>query len=301
MSFVCLRGKPVRFAWPPHLPQVKKDPLVTKLTGDALVPEDAEDINEWAIVKESRVAGSSNVHALIYSSSLASGRRPEQVAIRIQGYIAEKKLGEYGDWNGTEAHAPKARQYIVLHGGEEKELFDAQCRAITNIREAVLRSLYSSKHNTDQNGRIYLHNQVFTKVRHGSTLRKKSTSRTMSDPLKLAKKIDHLWVAENNLTLAFQDAKGRILTADPSKFKCGDFVDVKVVVNVITYPMGDAREVRVLFNMTRIIQLCPASIVNQQSKKASEQLEDGEDYPIHDNFVLDDEDDKGEGSSMTVE
>ncbi|KAJ3551305.1 hypothetical protein NM688_g4782 [Phlebia brevispora] len=88
---------------------LKKDPSAMKLIGDALVPEDTKDISEWAVVKESHVVSSPNVHALLYSSSLAPGHQPEQVALRIQGYIAEKKLEEYSDWNDTEAYAPKAR------------------------------------------------------------------------------------------------------------------------------------------------------------------------------------------------
>lgn len=63
------------------------------------------------------------------------------------------------------AHAPKAVQSLTLTGSTAKDAFDAQTRALANIRELVYKQLaLPSPSLHDTHGNIVLKRRVFTKV-----------------------------------------------------------------------------------------------------------------------------------------
>lgn len=57
---------------------------------------------------------------------------------------------------------------------------------------------------------------------------------------------------------AVQDAQGRVVPASHLAIKIGDFVDVKVVASIRTYPTRGRRETSLQFAMKRVIQVCSA-------------------------------------------
>ncbi|KAF7796808.1 hypothetical protein EIP86_007992 [Pleurotus ostreatoroseus] len=247
-------GLLVRDMWPQFLPRIAQDKSLEKLQAHEKLPDNLHDLGAWAYVR--RFAGkTSTPYTLLHASEdLNTNDQVREVFIRVQGYVLEANLEPLGDWDGTLAGAPKARQFLTLHGNVDTEPFNAQCDALSRIRDFILRRTHSAKSNQEQNGRIYLHNKVFTKVRPGTN--QKSALHPMDDPFDRAKHVDRKWLVTKTIKFGFRDQAGKLKKLSHYAIKPGDFVDVKVYADISTYPHGETTETRVYFSVDRVVRLC---------------------------------------------
>ncbi|KAF7797227.1 hypothetical protein EIP86_008419 [Pleurotus ostreatoroseus] len=257
MSFITKNGRLVRDMWPAFIPRIAQDKASDKLKAHEKVPDNMEDLLAWAHVRH--FTGKPHAHySLLHSDeTVNTDRQVREVFLRLQGYVLEKNLEPLGDWDGKTSGAPKARQFLTLHGSVDHEAFDAECQTLGFIRDIILRKTRSAKTNTDQNGRIYLHNKVFTKVRPGAG--QVNTLSSVDDPFGRAESVAKSWIVTKKIKIAFQDNQGKLKKASHYSIKPGDFVDVKVRADITTYMDGDSVETRVYFSMEHVVRLCKAT------------------------------------------
>ncbi|KAF7792443.1 hypothetical protein EIP86_003480 [Pleurotus ostreatoroseus] len=227
-----------------------KDKKADQLKEHDKLPENLQDLSAWAHVQRF-TATPTNPYLLVHSGeALNNAEQVHEVFFRVQGYVLEVNMEPLGDWDGELSGAPKARQFLTLHGGADNELFAVQCDALSLVREFILRRTRSTKVNTDQNGRIYMHNKVFSKVKVG--FKQKSVLTDADDPFDRARHVAKHWLVTKKIVFGFQDAAGKLKAASYLAIRPGDFVDVKLHTDISTYREEDKTETRVYFSVDRV-------------------------------------------------
>ncbi|KAI0067110.1 hypothetical protein BV25DRAFT_1912440 [Artomyces pyxidatus] len=106
-----------------------------------------EDLRKWAYFThnpdpdERRREPFSFVYKPGPTALFPSGLVPEQVELRIQGFVQQVELSPIGSWNSHADDVSSATKYIVLNGGRFHGIFHHQVLAINAIGELGRQSL----------------------------------------------------------------------------------------------------------------------------------------------------------------
>lgn len=88
------------------------------------------------------------------------------------------------------------------------------------------------------------------------------------DPLRRVRKMEHMWAVTHHIVGGIQQPDGRVLRANPSIMRAGDFVDVAVTIEVVSFRLPRGRRgVDVMFVPQTVVRLCSAeqSVVSMLS------------------------------------
>ncbi|KAL1942560.1 hypothetical protein VTO73DRAFT_6162 [Trametes versicolor] len=222
-----------------------------------IVPFDYDSLSSWVCVDPCGV--DTSCAAWIHPDAAGDNERIE-VSVRVQGFVHKASLGMLGNWNGTAMGAPKAVQTVTLVSGGCGAAFDPQVTALENLKDRVLCMLSRSDDVADVSpSQIVFRRRVFQKVGGCDTSPPPVEVPVAEDPLRRARKIEHMWVVTHTIAGGIQQPDGRITRVNPSVIRVGDFVDVAMTLQVISFRLPRGRRgVEVLFVPQTVVRLCSA-------------------------------------------
>ncbi|TFY60993.1 hypothetical protein EVJ58_g4792 [Rhodofomes roseus] len=235
-----------------------------------VVPPAFEDLCEWGDVEadttQPRSTGSGaprSHYTLLWSPSLfdegGQGVR-RRALIRLHGFLGAFCIRPLGNWKGSADDAKKAVQYVMLTGHDQPAAFDPQLQTIGAIDNLVYRSLRMLQAPPERKpGVINLRRRVFTRVTPLAAPPQIPLSASDQDAVKA---VQGQWRVSHHLSLGTQRRDGQIYGgAKDIIFAKGDFVEVAVFVDVVSYWDTKSRQRKV------DIQYAPQEIIKLWSAK----------------------------------
>ncbi|KAI0349542.1 hypothetical protein OH77DRAFT_1525556 [Trametes cingulata] len=270
MSVVVLDRSIIPSVWPAGLGRVDSRRFNAQVKdGDwRYVPQSFEDICDWATVttEEDDVSARGRRY-LVYSPSVLPADKQGSmfnVQIVLQGVLGDFNLSPLGNWNRKESGAPSATRYLFLESGGFQPAFDAQRRALENLRELVTVKLGSGiVDEEDNSGRIEIRRSLFTKVRPTGDQLPAVRMGDATDPGGYARKIASRWRVDHNVRIGVRRADGRNMDIAPSALQRGDFVEVTVFADVHLVRRNKRTGPVIRFAMNDVIRLWRGKDVQQ--------------------------------------
>ncbi|KAJ3558571.1 hypothetical protein NM688_g847 [Phlebia brevispora] len=248
MSHIIAEGRPIHTLWSAERPRLGQDKKsVEQMDEVEKIPETLETLMTWAFVQhwnDKRVPEDELLHA---TPDGAVDGEMLKVGIRLQGFVKAAQLDPFGDWKKTEGDAPRARQKLILYGGDEEAVFSKQGESLNRIRELIHKSM-RSRNITEQNTkRIHLYRSVFEKCRPGHK--------------------QHRWLVTEKIRFGTLAPSGLPRAASWLDIKVGDFVDVTVFPKIYKSRGPAGEEVKVSFAMSRIVRLQSGKSKTEEKSK----------------------------------
>ncbi|KAJ3474764.1 hypothetical protein NLI96_g12268 [Meripilus lineatus] len=217
-----------------------------------------------------------------------------QVSLRVQGFVERATLATLGNWQGSETHAPKAIQSVLLGPGTEGSgAFAEQKTGIALVKTFILDRIGGRVGNEtftkSEPDKVMLQRRVFTRVREGEEYIELKRS---EDPSGDAAKIRSHWAVSTRMEIGRRTTDGKIVRCPSYLIRPGDFVEAIVVFDIATYGAGKGTGCQVHLALEQLVQIQPRK---QERTPATEQL-------ITKGFVFEEETepDDAEGA-MTVD
>ncbi|KAK7026976.1 hypothetical protein R3P38DRAFT_2527275 [Favolaschia claudopus] len=251
-----------------------------------LVPYDIADFDEWAYVRHDNVAADpTRAKSLLYRE-LSAAPTFFPVKIRFQGFVAAARLAALGNWNGAVGEAKSARQDITLRCGDATEddgLWESTMRAVDNVKDyiyCVLGAPSKGRAGVSHLDRtVFAQRRVFTKVCVSSACRPllrstqvRSTNRNLpsalregDDPHGICEAVAKDWKVTSRLSIGRLAPSmvddNRTVVCDHTAVKTGDFVDIGVSVEIVTFGRFDEKpRVDVHFCLEHVLLLRSADV-----------------------------------------
>ncbi|KAK7022627.1 hypothetical protein R3P38DRAFT_3196027 [Favolaschia claudopus] len=234
-----------------------------------LVPYDIADFDEWAYVRHDNAAADpTRAKSLLYRE-LSSAPTFFPVKVRFQGFVASARLAALGNWAGAALEAKSARQEITLRCGdadEDEGVWESTMRAVDNIKDyiyCVLGAPSKARAGVSHLDRtVFAQRRVFTKVRP-TNRQLPSALREGDDPHGYCERVAKDWKVTSRLSMGRLSPSmvddNRTVVCDHTAFKTGDFVDVGVSVEIVTFGRFDEKpRVDVHFCLEHVLLLRPA-------------------------------------------
>ncbi|RDX50976.1 hypothetical protein OH76DRAFT_1482024 [Lentinus brumalis] len=185
----------------------------------------------------------------------------ETFSIKVQGFLKDFHMDPLGNWGGKENTAFKATRSIVLDSGGCDGPFNMQKDVLNMIKEVIVHSLDHAVLDVPVDSRpgIHLRSNVFTQIRSNSPV-VSSSIHARDDPRGFAAKIARRWAVTSTIKMRAPATTGaRLLPATRVQFRSGDFVEVKVVPDIVTTFQNRHLRVDVRFIPISITRLCTAA------------------------------------------
>ncbi|KAI0643087.1 hypothetical protein C8Q79DRAFT_1002822 [Trametes meyenii] len=241
MAFVSINSTTLaRDLWPDGRGKLTIDNATAQnLPARRILPRDFDTLRAWLCVDP---CASERGGPIWFHPDVVGEEERVEIAIRLQGFVDEVSLGMLGNWNGSAIGAPKAVQQLTLTSGGCTDAFSPQVNALEGVRELVLSLLSrSGEHRQIDMHKIVLKRRVFAKVRPHDLDAKTYSVPRAEDPLGRAHKIEHMWAITHRVTGAVQMPDGRVVPQNALVIRRGDFVDVAVSVQVVSYRLSRGR------------------------------------------------------------
>ncbi|KAJ3483433.1 hypothetical protein NLI96_g6318 [Meripilus lineatus] len=223
------------------------------------VPREEGDLESWGFL--GRKLGShdrTRRHALMYIDSGVSTSRT-QVSLRVQGFVERASLATLGNWQGSESHAPKAIQSLLLGPGKQSAAaFAEQNKAIALVKDFIKDRIgypvgEASSRKSDSE-KLFLQRRVFTRVREGDEYIELLRS---EDPSGDAAKIRSRWAVSTRMEIGRRTRDGKIVRCASYLIRPGDFVEAIVVFDIATYGTGKGSGCQVHLGLEQLVQIQP--------------------------------------------
>ncbi|TFK86996.1 hypothetical protein K466DRAFT_491687, partial [Polyporus arcularius HHB13444] len=209
------------------------------------IPETLDDMCEWAAVGCDDVDDPTferDRRYLLYHPSVVPTEYLGvdcRVTVVLQGFLGAFQLSTLGNWKGREKDAARAVQYLVLESGGCTEAFQAQTRALENLKRFICMKVGSSANDREYGGdSIYLERLVFTKVRAVSDRASFIELDDRTDPRRNARKIAHRWGINHVVQTGARRANGENTSIALEALRVGDFVEVSVSADITAVRRG---------------------------------------------------------------
>ncbi|KAK7038408.1 hypothetical protein R3P38DRAFT_3182489 [Favolaschia claudopus] len=235
-----------------------------------LVPYDIADFDEWAYVRHDNVASDpTRAKSLLYRE-LSAAQTFFPVKIRFQGRVLPPLNSMLIEIRAV-GEAKSARQDITLRCGDADDddgLWESTMRAVDNVKEyiyCVLGAPSKARAGVSHLDRtVFAQRRVFTKVR--STNRQlPSALREGDDPHGICEAVAKDWKVTSRLSMGRLAPSmvddNRTVACDHTAFKAGDFVDIGVSVEIVTFGRFDEKpRVDVHFCLEHVLLLRSADV-----------------------------------------
>ncbi|KAI0649232.1 hypothetical protein C8Q79DRAFT_500650 [Trametes meyenii] len=233
------------------------------------IPDSIEAMYDWATVlkarddEDSRDGSPISIRHLVYTSdAMPEEDAPCNVTVVLQGFVSKCSLGVLGNWRGKERDAPAAVQYILLESNGCDVPFDAQRRALTNIREFITLLIGNESEGTPPDSdKIMLRKRVFKRVRPTDNPEDIVKLNDGNDPYGSARKISSKWRIGHSTTTFIRRSTGANLAVAAEVIRPGDFVEVTATASIEVLRTCRRRGTNVHFEMHEVVRLMSAKDV----------------------------------------